>query len=69
MVKWINLNWNNIFVHILCCEKNWNCPPSASGCYGRQAGRQNMDEFEILKSSKSLSIVIFLCLILAQHYL
>ena len=45
MVQWINLNWNNSFVNrtqlpLLCENFGAIATPSASGSYGRQAGRQ-----------------------------
>ena len=51
MAQWVNRLWNNIFVNPLplplLCERNPT--PSATGSYGRlagrQAGRPNAGEF------------------------
>ena len=43
MAQWINLNQNNrsVLAHqYSVLWKNWSYPPTASGSYGRQAGKQ-----------------------------
>ena len=45
MVQWINLNWNNRSVlrstSIFCIgRQNWPYPPTTSGSYSRQGGRE-----------------------------
>ena len=64
MAQWINLNRNNISVlasrYFCIVRKNWPYPPTASGSYGRQGGRQNMGGFQNFKSSLQVKLFGFI---------
>ena len=75
--QWINLNRNNRSVlasrYSVLWEKNWPNSPTASGSYGREAGREagrrNTGGFRSFKTSLQVKLFgILICLISLQFY-